>query len=99
MHYTLCITTLLCSLFSSPGGGEPDDLRHVNTFIVDPRLCLWINPLLVVNIGVWLLGVRGGVVLLLGLMVLNDGMARRGGSLLLVFWGRRTLDAAYYYHH
>jgi len=106
-HSTVFLSTLsatvfslliLKSLYSSPGGGEGDDTRHVNvtrTLMLGSNLVLWMNPLLVVSIWHYLPHARAGIILPLGLMVRDAWRVRRGGSALPIFRGRRSaLDAS-----
>ena len=82
---TVASFMILRLLYSHPGGGEGDDARHVNvtrTLLLSSNLCIWLNPLLVFSIWIWLPHVRWAIILPLGLMARDAFRVKNTGSAL-----------------
>eukprot|EP00804_Cyclotella_cryptica_P015714 CCRYP_013383-RB/>CCRYP_013383-RB protein AED:0.02 eAED:0.02 QI:86/1/1/1/0.75/0.4/5/1691/619 len=78
-------------LYSSPGGGDGDDLRYVaitRTLILSSNLNVFINPLLVFMIWEWLPKAKHVALLPLALVTRDVWRARKTGSALPSFRGR-----------
>jgi len=99
---------LVRCLYSSPGGGDGDDVRHRNvtrTLMLSSDLCFWLNPLSVVVMWHWLPNARSGVVLPLGFIARDVCRVRMAGSALPVFRGgrigfsSRQVQQQHHHHH
>jgi len=89
---TIVSLALVRCLYSSPGGGDGDDVRHRNvnrTLMLSSNLCFWLNPLLAVTMWHWLPNARAGVLLPLGFIVRDVCRVRMAGSALPMFRGGR----------
>ncbi len=90
---TLVSIGLLQLLYLHPGGGDGDDIRHVNvtrTLLLSANISVWMNPVVAFMIWYWLPNARGMMVLPFGLMVRDVWWrAKKMGSALPSSFRRR----------